>query len=254
MEQLKTRIRQTKIRPASGFSHFFYILLTILLPIVIFVLVRIDFAGIAVAVLLLSKWRMFSVRPRHWLAILRANGVDILVGISIIIFMSHTDSQLLQLIWTMIYAAWLLLLKPSATLLGISMQALIAQTFGLTAIFIAWPDSPLYVLVVATWVVCNVAARHFFTSFDEPFTRFLTDVWAYFGAALIWVLGHWLLFYQSIAQPTLLLTVIGFGLATVYYLDRTDRLSDLLRRQFLFIIVAIILVVLVFSDWGDKAI
>lgn len=249
MGQLKT-----KIRPASGFSHFFHIVLTIIFPIVIFILVRLHFAELAVAILFLSKWRMFAVRPRHWLANIRANAVDILVGVSVIIFMAHTDSQLLQMIWAAMYALWLLLLKPSATLFGISLQALVAQTFGLMAIFIAWPSSPLYMLVIATWVVCYVSARHFFTSFDEPYTRFLTDVWAYFGAALVWLLGHWLLFYQVISQPTLLLTVIGFGLATVYYLDKTDRLSDLLRRQFIFIMIAIIMVALVFSDWGDKAI
>ncbi len=249
MGQLKT-----KIRPVNGFSHLLHIVLTILLPIVIFILVRIHFVEIAIAVLLLSKWRMFAVRPRHWLANIRANAVDLLVGISIIVFMSHTDAQIVQAIWATVYALWLILLKPSATLLGVSLQALVGQTFGLMAIFLAWPSSPLYVLVAAAWAVCNVSARHFFTSFDEPYTRFLTDLWAFFGAALVWVLGHWLLFYGVIAQPTLLLTVIGFGLATLYYLDRTDRLSDLLRRQFIFIMIAIIIVVLVFSDWGDKAI
>lgn len=249
MERLKT-----KIRPANGFSHFIHIALTVLLPIVIFVLIRINFPEIAVAVLLLSKWRMFAVRPRHWLANIRANSVDILVGISVILFMVHTDSQLIQAIWVTIYALWLLLVKPSATLFGVSIQAFIAQVFGLTAIFLAWPESSLYLLVLVTWLVCYVSARHFFTSFDEPYTRFLTDVWAYFGASLVWILGHWLLFYEFIAQPTLILTVIGFGLATLYYLDRTDRLSDLVRRQFIFIMIAIIIVVLVFSDWGDKAI
>jgi hypothetical protein len=249
MGQLKT-----KIRPASGFSHFLHIMLTVLLPVVIFMLIRINFVELAVVILLLSKWRMVAVRPRHWLANIRANAVDITVGISVIIFMAQTDSQLLQIIWAAAYALWLLLLKPSATLLGISLQALVAQTFGLMAIFLAWSASPLYALVIATWVVCYVAARHFFTSFDEPYTRFLSDVWAYFGAALVWVLGHWLLFYHVIAQPTLLLTVLGFGMATIYYLDRTDRLSNLIRRQFIFIMVAIVIVVIVFSDWGDKAI
>ncbi len=249
MERLKTRIR-----PASGFSHFIHIALTILLPVVIFILVRINFAELAIAVLLLSKWRMFAVRPRHWLANIRANGVDIVVGLAVIVFMVHTDSQLVQAIWATVYALWLLLIKPSATLFGISIQALVAQIFGLMAIFWAWPDAPLYSLIIATWVVCYACARHFFTSFDEPYTRFLTDVWAYFGASLVWILGHWLLFYGFVAQPTLLLTVLGFGLATIYYLDRTDRLSVLLRRQFIFIMIAIIIVVLVFSDWGDKAI
>lgn len=245
---------KTRIRPAYGFAHFFHILLVILLPVALFVLVRIHFSEIAIAVLLLSKWRMFAVRPRHWLANIRANALDIVVGLATIIFMTHADSQLWQSIWAVAYALWLLVLKPNASLLGVSLQAFVGQIAGLMAVFLAWPGSPLYVLVLATWLVCNVSAKHFFASFDEPYTKFLTDVWSFFGAALVWILGHWLLYYQVISQPTLLLSVIGFGLATLYYLERTDRLSILLRRQLVFIMFAVIIIVLVFSDWGDKAI
>jgi hypothetical protein len=55
-----------------------------------------------------------------------------------------------------------------------------------------------------------------------------------------------------LSQPALLLTVLGVGMGTLYYLDETDRLSLLLRRQFVFIMVAVVVVVLIFSDWGDK--
>jgi hypothetical protein len=41
-------------------------------------------------------------------------------------------------------------------------------------------------------------------------------------------------------------------MAVIYYLDHHDRLSKGLRRQFVFIMLAIVLVVLTFSDWGDK--
>ncbi len=64
--------------------------------------------------------------------------------------------------------------------------------------------------------------------------------------------GHWLLFYGPVAQPTLLLVALAFGLGTLYYLDHFDRLSLNIRRQVVFIMVAVLLVVLAFSDWGDK--
>ena len=67
------------------------------------------------------------------------------------------------------------------------------------------------------------------------------------------MLSHWLLFYGFMAQQALLLGVIGFGLAALYYLEQTDKLSTLIRRQFIFIMIAIVIVVLVFSEWGDKA-
>ncbi len=244
----------TKLRPTSGFSHVLHLVLTILLPILLFVFIRINLTQIAIVIILLSKWRMFAVRPRHWLANLRANAVDLVVGASIIVFMSSTGSQLWQLIWAAVYASWLLLLKPSTSLLGVSVQAFVAQEFGLMAVFATWGDSSLASLILAVWVVCYVTAHHFFTSFDEPYTRFLSDMWAYFGASLAWLLGHWLLFYGIVAQPVLMLSVIGFGLAALYYLDHNDRLSKLLRRQFIFIMIAIIVVMLVLSDWGDKVV
>jgi len=242
----------TRLRPAGGFSQGLHLLLTVFLPVLVYIFVRINLAQLAIAVILLSKWRMFAVRPRHWLAYIRANAADITVGISTVIFMTQTSSQIWQLIWAAVYAIWLLLIKPGTTLLSVSAQAFIAQLFGLMALYAAWGGSPLIVLVLGTWAVCFVGARHFFSAFDEAHARFLADVWAFFGACIAWVLGHWLLFYGVVSQPTLLLTVIGFSLGTLYYLQKVDKLTVLVRRQLLFIMSAVIVVVLVFSDWSSK--
>ncbi|MEK7059539.1 MAG: hypothetical protein AAB971_02155, partial [Patescibacteria group bacterium] len=84
--------------------------------------------------------------------------------------------------------------------------------------------------------------------------RMLAGIWGYFGEALAWLLSHWLLFYRGVAQTTLLLSTLGYSLAVLYYLDHNDRLSKGIRRQFIFIMMAIIVVVLAFSDWGDKVV
>lgn len=243
-----------KFRPATGFAHGFHLLFTIFLPVLVYIFVRINLTPIAVTIILLSKWRMFAVRPRHWLAYIRANAVDIVVGIAIVIFMSNSSTQIWQLIWAAVYAVWLLLIKPSASLIGISLQASIAQLFGLMALYNNWGGQSTALLVLGTWTVTYVAARHFFSAFDEPYTRFLTDAWALFGASLAWVLSHWLIFYGVVAQPTLLLTILGYGLGAMYHLDSHDKLGKLARRQFIFIMLAVIIVVLVFSDWGDKVV
>lgn len=243
-----------KIKPSGGMAPVLHIGLTILLPLFVFVLVRLNLIGIAAALIVLSKWRMFAVKPRHWPANIRANTIDLIVGLSFLLFMSHTDSQAVQLVWTLLYDIWLAVLKPQAGTLAVSLQAVIGQTVGLSALFLAWGERPLYILVIATWIICYGAARHFLTSFDEPLTRFLSYVWGYFAAALVWLLGHWLLFYGAISQPTLLLSVIGFGATSLYYLEKTDRLSLLLRRQIIFIILAVVVIVLAFSDWGDKTV
>jgi hypothetical protein len=242
----------TKIKPANGFSKVVHLVFNALLPLVVFVFVRTDFAQLALATILLSKWRMFAVRPRFWFANIRANAVDIIVGISFLLFMVNSNSQLLQLLWVALYIAWLVLLKPASSALMISLQALVALLTGLMALFVSWGDGPLYGLVFVTGLICYLSAHHFFDSFDEPYARLLSYIWGYFGAAVVWVLGHWLLYYGIVAQPVLLLLAIGMGLATLYYLDHHDRLSKMLRRQFVFIMVAIVLIVLIFSDWGNK--
>jgi hypothetical protein len=246
----------TKIKPKAGFSHFLHIALTSVLPLLLLILVRLRFyeLSIGVTLILLSKWRMFAVKPRHWPANVRANAVDITVGLSALIFMVNSNSGVLQLFWAVAYGAWLLLLKPQSTDLGVSLQAITAQAAGLTALFIAWGGAPLASLVIGAWVISYVAARHFFGNFEEPLVRFLSAVWAYGAAALVWVLGHWLLFYGPIAQPALLLSVAAFGLGGMYYLEKSDRSSVVLRRQIVFVLFAVTLIVLTFSDWGDKAI
>lgn len=246
----------TKLKPASGLSHLLHLSLLVLLPIVIFILIRLGdtFIKLAFSIVLLSKWRMFAVRPRFWPAIVRANSIDIIVGLSIVLFMTHSSSQWLQLGWAALYGVWLIVIKPASGTMMTSVQAMIGQLCGLMAIYLALSGVALFGLVLSTGLVCYLAARHFFDSFDEPYARLLSYLWGYIGAALAWLLGHWLLFYGIVSQPTLILSVLGYGLAALYYFDHTDKLSVVLKRQFIFIMIAIVVVILTFSDWGDKVV
>jgi hypothetical protein len=245
-----------KIKPARGFAGVFHNGLLILLPALLFILARLgsQFVPLSLALIVLSKWRMFSVRPRFWPAIIRANSVDITVGVATVIFMDHADAAAVQLMWAALYAGWLLFLKPRSDMLAVSAQAFIGQLAGLMALFNAWPDGSIFGLVLLTALICCISARHFFDSFDEPYSKMLSYLWGYFAGALVWVLGHWLLFYGFVAQPTLLLTTIGYGLAALYYFDHNGKLNVLLRRQFVFVMLAIIIVIIMLSDWGDKVV
>lgn len=231
-----------KIKPATGFSKTVYITLNILLPLLVFALVRMHFVQLALAIILLSKWRMFAVRPRFWPIHIRANAVDVIVGVSILTLMVHSSSQMVQLGLTAAYAVWLVLFKPASSTFMISLQAMIGMAFGLMALFIAGGSWPLYGLVSVSGVICYLVARHFFDSFDEAYARLLSYMWGYFAAALVWLLGHWLVFYGIVAQPVVLLLALGYGLATLYYLDHHDRLSKLVRRQVVFIMAAVAVV------------
>jgi hypothetical protein len=241
-----------KFTPSRGFSHTFYFVYNALLPLLVFLLVQSGFVQLALSLILLSKWRMFAVRPRFWLANIRANAIDMIIGVSVLAFMVASGSEFVRLIWAILWGAWLINVKPRADTFWVSLQALIGFAVGLTAMFLSWDHSPLFVLVGAAGLLCFFAAHHFFDNFDEPYTRLLAYLWGYFGAALTWILGHWLLYYGPIAQPTLLLVALGVGLGTLYYLDHFGKLNLQVRRQVIFIMITVLLVVLTFSDWGDK--
>ena len=238
-----------KIKPTKGFSHLLYLGLNVLLPILAYILVRIDFVGLAILLVLLSKWRMFAVRPRYWAANLIQNGVDIMVAVSLIIFMATTSVVWWQLFWTVVYGAWLLWLKPRYDVLSVSAQAMIGQLLGLSVLYLKFGDGSIVGLVAGTWLITYLAARHYLTSFEENHSALLAHIWGYFAASLAFVLSHWLLFYGTIAQIIIILTTIGYGLAALYYLDATDRLSRLLQRQMLGIMLAILLIIVLFSNW-----
>lgn len=243
-----------KIKPIRGFSHTIHLTLVAALPILAYILVRIDFVSLAILLVLIAKWRVVAVRPRYWMANLIANGVDIIAGISFVIFMSTTSVRWWQIFWTVAYIAWLVWLKPRSGVLSVAAQAMFGQLLGLAVLYLKFGDTSIAVLMLGTWAVTYLAARHYLTSFDEPHAPLLSHVWAFFAAGLAFVLGHWLLFYGLVAQIIVILTTVGYGLAALYYMDATEKLTPSFEKQALALMVAILLVVIVLSDWSGTTI
>ena len=79
MDLLKMHKRRSRLSEAA------YIGLNIIFAVAILVLIRgSQSPWLALAVVLLSKWRTLAVRPRFWLANVIANMVDVTVGVSIV--------------------------------------------------------------------------------------------------------------------------------------------------------------------------
>lgn len=248
------RLLPDKIKPTRGFSNLAHIALKVLLPTLVYILVKIDFVTLAILLVVLSKWRMFAVRPRYWRINVLSSGVDLLVTISFVLFMANTNVAWWQLFWTVCYAGWLIWLKPRSDVLSVSAQAMLGQLLALSALYLKFGDASLLGLVAGTWLITYVCTKHFLASFNEPHASLIAYSWAYFSASLAFVLGHWLLFYGIVAQIVLLLTAIGYTLAALYYLDINDRLSAKIKRQLLSFLGAILLLVLVLSDWKGKTV
>lgn len=252
--RLKTKVVH-KFKPASGVAPLLHVLLRLALPLLLFVLSSLSIGiWLSVVVVLISKWRIFAVRPRFWPANVRANAVDIMVGLATVIFMANAASPATRLLIAALFAVWLLWIKPGTSNLWISLQAGIGQLAGLMALFIAWPDGSLIGLVTFVGFISFLSARHFFDGYNEPYGRMLSYVWGYFGASLMWVLSHLLIVYPKpdgvLTQPTIFLTVIGYTFGAIYYLEHFDRLSVTIRRELLYVcggIVAILVISLVYE-------
>ena len=209
---------------------------------------------LAVITLLLSKWRMFAVKPRFWPANIRSNMIDIIVGLSVIVFLSGTDNLITQFIWVGFYIIWLLVLKPRSNPGSVAIQAIIGQTLGLVALQGSYSESSLLILVTLTWVISYSAARHFFSAFDEDHTNLYAHVWGLFSAELAWVLAHWQLSYSFMPQIALVLTLVGYSIAFCYYLHATRGLKAGVRNQFIIITVLSLALIALFSEWQYKGI
>ncbi len=231
---MKLQLKRRPTRTSGRFSHFLHFIIIAVLPVLLYVLVRLEFVAFAFAIVLLSKWRMLAVKMRHWPANIRSNAVDIFVGLSTVVFMSIASTQILQIVWVVSYTAWLLFVKPKSSELWIGMQAMIAQTMTLIALFLIWNEASETALTFAVWGVTYLCARHFLAAFDEAMARAR------------------LLYYKAVSQPALILTVLGYGMASLYYLRHKDKLTPGVRRQFISLMVAVVLFILIFSDWsGD---
>jgi hypothetical protein len=170
-----------KIKPTSGFSNFLHFGLVLILPIAVYVLVTLNFVQLAFSIIVLSKWRMFAVKPRFWAANVRANAIDLMVGLSIVVFMIHSSNAPLRLIWIVLYAVWLLAIKPASSMAMVTFQAFIGQLCAFMALYLAWAAGPIYGLTLLSGIFCYLAARHFLDAFEEPYAKLLSYTWGYFG-------------------------------------------------------------------------
>ena len=72
---------------------------------------------IGVFLVIISKWRMFAVRPRYLFLNLKSNLVDLIVGFSFV-FITYCSGPVLlpiHFILAILYSAWLVVLKPMST-------------------------------------------------------------------------------------------------------------------------------------------
>lgn len=211
------------VRKRSFISEVAYIILNIILAVMLLVLVLVvNVPWPALGLVLLSKWRIFAVRSRYWAANIRANLVDMIVGISMVVFLYAAAGDLTtQIALTSLYVAWLLFVKPRSKQAYVTAQAVIGLVFGIGAIVQISPSLPVSVVVLLSWIVGYASARHILSGRHESHINFLSLLWGFIVAEVMWLAYHWTIGYQvsetlQLPQIVVIITAISFVAERVY--------------------------------------
>ena len=252
---IKSRSKSTK--PKTRWSVYVHTGLNLLLPIVLLALIWANLEYLAIIVALFSKWRVVAVRPQHFMANLRSNAVDIVVKLSTLSFMITSqqidgDISLAQLAWTGWYMLWLTYVKPKSDTVWVGLQALTAQLLGLAAVF-QFADTMNQVIFIALiWVISLSSARHFFASYEEPWAKAMSHIWALFITQLSWILFRWILVYVFVPQIVLIVAVMAYTLGSIYHAFKEENLKPGFVRQQLVMATIIIGVIIITSNWTGE--
>lgn len=251
MELLKTGIRRTKL------GELAYIAINAALPFVLLLLVlNFSSAYPALALVLLSKWRVFALRPRFWWVNIKANFVDFLVGVSYVgLLYLSVGTPWLMVLLALAYGAWLLYLKPKSDHGSVMTQAAVAQFAALTVLFsLSVVINDLFV-VAGCFVIGYIAARHVATSFEEDHAEFISYTWGLVLSQLGWLLYHWTNAYDlglpiHIPQIALLVLVISMAVGRMYGAAKGRHLTRGLVRSTMIFSALLVAIILIFARWG----
>lgn len=244
-----------KSRAKTRRAAYVHALLNVALPLAVFILIRAKLPYLAVVIVLLAKWRIFSVQPRYWLANIRSNSVDTIVNLSFVLLIYSTPNTWVQVLLTLGFMGWLVLVKPRSEIGWVSIQAALAQTLGLIALqdFMAnrnptvWPELLMIGLI---FLIAVASARHFLSSYEDRYLSVLSISWGLFIAELAWILNHWLLFYERyVSHLALLATIFGYVAMRLYSKTHDDKLTRRELRTLGIFCCVILLVVVILSNW-----
>lgn len=235
------------IKRRSFINEVIYVVLNIGLSLSLLILVRItNSVWPAFLLVLISKWRVFAVRPQFWFANIQANIVSTIVSVSYVVFLylcnranlNESSIIIFQLILAALDSAWLLLVKPRSKRKHIVAQASIAMFVGISALYAVsygWIASPV---VIIMWLIGYASARHVLSSFDEDHTTLLSLVWGFVMAEIGWVAYHWTMAYRlpiagsvfvsQVAIVALCLSFVAYVSYNSYHVNGKIRIGDII--------------------------
>lgn len=212
-------------RQRTLLSEIMYYALNIGLALALLVLaLTIQSPMVALALVLISKWRVLAVRLRYWWTNIQANAVDTIVGVSTVLLMySPGISIAVQAGLAAAYAAWLVLLKPQSKKHYMLIQSLTAIALGVTTLYSISYEWPVSLVVIGMGIIGYSAARHFLYSYEEDQIALLSGIYGLIFAEIGWLAYYWTFAYTlpfvasiKIPQVTIIVLLVSFMSERIY--------------------------------------
>lgn len=173
---------------------------------------------------LLSKWRMFAVRPRYWELNIKSNLVDIIVGCSFIIVAYCSGQTILPMhfIVATLYSLWLIILKPKSSEMATNLQSLCAVFFGTIALTLISANATSINMVIGGFIIGYAAARHVLIQGEDKDYEYIYLAAGLVFAEIAWLCHSWLIVYSFagtgiiIPQLTIISVIVSFLFGYTY--------------------------------------
>ena len=246
--------------PGNDLTTSLQWLLKLGLPPVLLWIVSLNLTPVALILVILAKWRVLAVKYHWWWTRIRANIVDVFVGLSLVSFMDYATGNLkLQLVWVGLYIAWLGLLKPLSSTGWKIVQGLVGQTLGASVLIYStqFPQQTLNpaLIIAGIWGISYFSARHTVGGFKPGALKTSWPiVWGLFSTQLIVVLWHWQLWLWFVPQFVMLQLVVNIPIIVGMRLHLDGRLRPATKPQLIGLTIALVSLILLLSDWQSRVI
>jgi len=174
---------------------------------------------LGLVLVLVSKWRIFAVRPRYLWVNIKSSLVDLIVGISVVTLTYYAGSSFMPVdfILMAIYVVWLLIIKPKSSGWATMLQSLIAVFLGMSAAAIVAANLNAIALVLMAFVVGYAASRHILVQSEDKDFTLTTLVCGLVFAEVAWLCQTWGIVYTfgasgvRIPQVAIILALFAFS-------------------------------------------
>lgn len=219
------------VKQKNIFSEISYYVLNLSLVAMLFAMSQtLNSPILAIVLVVLSKWRILAVRPKFWWTNLQSSVVDLIVGVSLVALMyvpygGLTTQQvtMVQAGLALVYAIWLVFIKPLSKRWQMLLQSAFAVFFGTIAMFSVSYDWWASVVVLVALLMGYSASRHYLLTYDEDQITLLSTIWAIVFAEISLLAYYWTYSYaffgvpgMRIPQATIILLALSLVAVSVY--------------------------------------